>query len=138
MENIKIKDWEKRTNEYLNKTSKHLFVHEFNQDRLFKVIPFKCGNKNVVATIKISETRITVTLKELNYYSASSLIDMKYDFFPTWNKARSIKNFKGIRQLTSEIKEYLENNYDDSNTTENKEVIKKMIENAKVFYKKLD
>ena len=138
MENIKLENWTRRMNEYVNKTAKHLFLD--NNKRLFKVIPFKYNDKNMVASIRFDEKYFRMKVEEVEADSTESLFDMKTTFFPQWYKSKSIKNFKLIKEITNTITEYLENEYDGSNlkNAENEAFIKKLVQNEKVFTKKLD
>jgi hypothetical protein len=135
MENTKINNWTNRMNKYVNTTSRHLFMDENN--RFFKVVPFKHGDKNMVASIRFNEKYFWVTISEVEAKSTQSLAYMKYGFFPQWDKTRTIPNFKLMREKSAEIKEILEKEYDGSaeKTSEIKESIKNITKDV-IFLEK--
>ena len=138
MENTKINNWTNKMNNYVNKTSKHLFV-DGNNNRFLKVIPFKHGEKNMVASIKFDENYFWVTISEVKATSTQSLFFLKTSFFPQWTYAKSIPNFKIMREKSAEIKEILESEYDGTSekTNEIKEKIKNIVKDVKFLEKDL-
>lgn len=137
MENTKINNWTNRMNNYANTTSKHLFMDENN--RFFKVIPFKHGEKNMVASIRFNDSYFWVTINEVKATTTQSLFYLKSGFFPQWGKTKSIPNFNLMKEKSSEIKEILENEYDGTaeKTNEIKEKIKTLVKDIKFLEKDL-
>lgn len=137
MENTKLNNWTNRMNGYVNTTAKHLFIDENN--RFFKVIPFKHGEKNMVASIRFNDKYFWVSINEVVAKSTQSLFALKKSFFPQWSETKSIPNFKLMKEKSSEIKEILENEYDGTaeKTNEIKEKIKTLVKDIKFLEKDL-
>lgn len=137
MENTNLEKWQNKMNNYVNKTAKHLFIDENN--RMFKVIPFKHGDKNMVATIRFSEDYFWMTFREVSAKSSNSLFYMKTSFFPQWGKATSIPNYKRMRELSEYIKDYLEKEYDGEaeSTSKIKDFVKNLVKSEKFIKKDL-
>jgi hypothetical protein len=115
-------------------------VDDFNKNTMFKVVPFKHNEKNMVAEIRFTEERFSMRIIEIKAVTSESLFDLKTNFFPQWYKSKSIKNFKKIREFSKLTKEYLEKEYDGTKdkTAENKGFIENLVKKIKVFEKKLD
>jgi hypothetical protein len=133
MENTSLENWTKTMKRYVNKTSNHLFVDENN--RMFKVIGFTHEGKDMYTSIRFNEKYFWMTIGEIEAKSPNSLFNLRTGFFPQWDKAKSIPNFKAARKLTKEIKELLENQYGKSDDI--KGDVKKLIENENFLQKDL-
>lgn len=136
MENLNLEKWQNKMDNYVNKTTKHLFIDENN--RMFKVIPFKHGEKNMVATIRFNDKYFWMGFREVNA-ELYSFFDMKTTFFPQWGKATSIRNYKRMRELSQNVKDYLENEYDGEaeSTTKIKDFVKNLVKDEKFIKKDL-
>lgn len=137
MENTNLEKWQNKMDNYVNKTAKHLFIDENN--RMFKVIPFKHDNKNMVATIRFYGSYFWMTFKEVNAKSSNSLFYMKTSFFPQWGKATSIPNYKKMKMISQTIKEYLEKEYNGESlkNDEIKNFIRDLVKDEKFLKKYL-
>lgn len=139
MENTKLENWTKRMVDYTNKTSNHLFINKNNE--MFKVIPFKHKDRNMVATIRFKESSQSVSIREIKAYDGNSLNEMKHSFFLLYfDKYKAIPNFKRVKEYSLKVKEYLETEYDGTSpkTSKIKGYVKGLLEKEKVFEKKLD
>lgn len=98
---------EKEALAYLTKTSKHVFVTE--SGHLYKIVPFVSEGVNYYATIHIGKDNVVISTKEVlsdrqfAYYGNNSLNVLKASLFPRYNKAKSIPNFKRMREFVELI-----------------------------------
>ena len=152
MENTKLENWTKRMNEYVKKTSGHLFKHN-NYKEMFKVIHFKHEDKNMLLTITFDKSYVRFRIKEIKAQDSNSLDVLKDELFPRWSymsrengkyfkksySYKSIPNFKKMRNVTQVIEKYLEKYYDGTadKTLEIKKFIENLIKSEKFFEKNL-
>lgn len=98
---------EKEALAYLTKTSNHVFVTE--SGHLYKIVPFVSEGTNYYATIHIGKDSVVINTKEVlserqfAYYGNNSLSVLKSSLFPTYNKTKSIPNFKRMREFVALI-----------------------------------
>lgn len=87
---------------YLNKTSKHLFVDD--KGNLFKVI----FDENLGRYITIQGDRVDVSYitidEKIAYYGSNTKCIIKHDLFLNKN-LKSVKNFKVMRQTVKQIQD---------------------------------
>lgn len=107
MENTKLENWTKRMINYVNKCSNHLFINESGQ--MLKIIAFEYNGKKMYARVKIRDGYHILWMREIKAYGGNSLNELKDSFFKDYMvKYKSIKNFKKARELTSKIKQVIE------------------------------
>ena len=130
------------TNFYACTEHKNKYIEDYFDalDSIYSTIS-KCefGDKNMVASIRFSEKYFWMTISEVNAKSTQSLFNLKTSFFPQWDSAKSIPNFKSMRIKAKDIKNLLEKEYNGTseNTNEIKGFVKKLVESEKFLQKDL-
>ena len=98
---------EKQALAYLNKTSLHAFVT--NDGYIYKIITFQNEGKHYYATIMLGKGKVLINTQEVvsdrqfAYYGNNTLNVLQSNLFPTWYKAKSIPNFKKLKEVIAEI-----------------------------------
>jgi len=115
---------ETEVSNYLNKTSKHLFVTESGY--YYKIITFKRNEKEYYATLLFNNDNFQINDQEIvsdnyyNYYGNNTTNMIKHMLFPEYYKTKSIPFFKKMKNLIKEIEQEI-----TSDNTTNKALIDK-------------
>ena len=94
-------------NNYLNKTSNHLFITE--SGHMYKIQSFEREGKLYYATITLGKGFVSINVKEAlndrtySWYGNNSLDVLKNVVFPSYQKSKSIPYFKKMRELVTEL-----------------------------------
>jgi len=98
---------ETKIKNYLNKTSKHLFV--IGDDTFYKVLPITHENKLYALTLKFkwgsSKIQTVEVQKYINWYDGNALCEFKKELFTEGGDHHAIKHFKAMRELLSKIED---------------------------------
>jgi len=124
---------------YLKTASKHLFLTE--EGKFFKAFPVQIKDKLYVVALEfdgVDSNRVWIS--DVNIYiqryknSAKSVLSDI--LFPQHkNKRTSIPNFKAMKEKTEEIKKFIEEKFDGTNTQAIQDEIKKMLVGLTVMKK---
>jgi len=109
---------------YLQKASKHLYITE--QKQVFKVFPIQTNDNYYYVTLKFDGNNSYVQITNINLYADAQGKYVKTlkneignSLFPQhYNRKNSIPNFKIAREKISEVKQYIENNFNGMNKKE--------------------
>lgn len=98
---------ETQVKNYLEKTSRHLFVTESGY--LYKIVPLYKDNKTYYATIMVGNGQLLINVKEAvtdsqyTWYGNNTAHVIKRNVFPEYYKAKSIPYFKRMRDFLDEM-----------------------------------
>jgi len=105
---VKTQDFEQNVVTYLTKTAKHLFITE--KGEFFKVLPFENNNETYALVMEFNgETswgKVLSVKQYVRWYDVNAKSCLKQEIFGN-TKVKSIKNFKAMKELMSEMIEHL-------------------------------
>jgi hypothetical protein len=109
MVNTKLDNWTKKINEYVEKTEQHFFINKSNE--YTKILKFNHLDIPYAIRIQFNENSIYLKIRKMSAKDSNSLNNLKNNLFQSFDKSKSIKNFKKARTLSSSIKNMLEKEY---------------------------
>jgi len=116
---------------YFETASKHLFLTE--QGKFFKAFPVKVKDKLYYVALEFDGVDSNnVHISDVDYFvrvygSCAKNVISNILFPQHYNKRTSISNFKAMREKVTEIKKFIEENFNGTNTQKVQDEVKKML-----------
>lgn len=109
---VKTQTNEQKVLNYLNKTSRHLFIND--KGEFYKVMPIKVKDKWYAVALTFNGTTVTTMYidiqKYIGWYDNNVLSIIKHELFYGFS-GKAIRNFKLMKEKMLEVNKYLVNNY---------------------------